>query len=74
MFQPFRSVTHVAFGGGSRVGARVFAATIAPFTTANRTWLVNAHDPTPNDLEIWYDADKIKLFDPSNGKNLTYED
>ncbi|KDN19335.1 ABC transporter ATP-binding protein [Amycolatopsis rifamycinica] len=26
------------------------------------------------DLEIWYDADKIKLFDPSNGKNLTYED
>ena len=29
--------------------------TIAPFTTANRTWLVNAHDPTPNDLEIWYD-------------------
>src|SRR3954471_16681997 len=27
-----------------------------------------------SDLEIWYDADKIKLFDPSNGKNLTYED
>jgi len=26
------------------------------------------------DLQIWYDADKIKLFDPSNGKNLTYED
>ncbi|MEV7091326.1 sn-glycerol-3-phosphate ABC transporter ATP-binding protein UgpC [Amycolatopsis sp. NPDC051045] len=26
------------------------------------------------DLEVWYDADKIKLFDPSNGKNLTYED
>jgi multiple sugar transport system ATP-binding protein len=25
------------------------------------------------DLEVWYDADKIKLFDPSNGKNLTYE-
>jgi len=25
-------------------------------------------------LEVWYDADKIKLFDPSNGKNLTYED
>ena len=24
------------------------------------------------DLEVWYDADKIKLFDPSNGKNLTY--
>ena len=27
-----------------------------------------------SDLEVWYDADKIKLFDPSNGKNLTYED
>ncbi|MDQ7802172.1 sn-glycerol-3-phosphate ABC transporter ATP-binding protein UgpC [Amycolatopsis sp. A133] len=26
------------------------------------------------DLEVWYDADKVKLFDPSNGKNLTYED
>ncbi|WP_410569022.1 ABC transporter ATP-binding protein [Amycolatopsis sp. cmx-4-61] len=26
------------------------------------------------DLQFWYDADKIKLFDPSNGKNLTYED
>ncbi|MEV7041233.1 sn-glycerol-3-phosphate ABC transporter ATP-binding protein UgpC [Amycolatopsis sp. NPDC051061] len=26
------------------------------------------------DLEVWYDADKIKLFDPSNGRNLTYED
>ncbi|MDX3190582.1 sn-glycerol-3-phosphate ABC transporter ATP-binding protein UgpC [Streptomyces sp. MN03-5084-2B] len=26
------------------------------------------------DLEVWFDADKIKLFDPSNGKNLTYED
>jgi multiple sugar transport system ATP-binding protein len=25
-------------------------------------------------LEVWYDADKIKLFDPSNGRNLTYED
>jgi multiple sugar transport system ATP-binding protein len=24
------------------------------------------------DLEVWYDPDKIKLFDPSNGKNLTY--
>jgi len=24
------------------------------------------------DLEVWYDADKIKLFDPTNGKNLTY--
>ncbi|MEU0533524.1 ABC transporter ATP-binding protein [Amycolatopsis tolypomycina] len=26
------------------------------------------------DLEVWFDADKIKLFDPANGKNLTYED
>ncbi|WP_326568456.1 sn-glycerol-3-phosphate ABC transporter ATP-binding protein UgpC [Amycolatopsis rhabdoformis] len=25
------------------------------------------------DLEIWFDADKVKLFDPSNGRNLTYE-
>jgi multiple sugar transport system ATP-binding protein len=25
------------------------------------------------DLEVWYDADKVKLFDPKNGKNLTYE-
>jgi multiple sugar transport system ATP-binding protein len=24
------------------------------------------------DLEIWYDTDKIQLFDPSTGKNLTY--
>ena len=24
------------------------------------------------DLEVWYDTDKIKLFDPSTGKNLTY--
>jgi multiple sugar transport system ATP-binding protein len=23
-------------------------------------------------LEIWFDADKVQLFDPSNGKNLTY--
>ncbi|MEV4318613.1 sn-glycerol-3-phosphate ABC transporter ATP-binding protein UgpC [Actinocrispum sp. NPDC049592] len=23
-------------------------------------------------LEIWFDADKIQLFDPANGKNLTY--
>ncbi|TDV47150.1 ABC transporter ATP-binding protein [Actinophytocola oryzae] len=25
-----------------------------------------------NSLEVWFDADKIQLFDPSNGKNLTY--
>ncbi|MEU7475735.1 sn-glycerol-3-phosphate ABC transporter ATP-binding protein UgpC [Lentzea sp. NPDC042327] len=24
--------------------------------------------------EIWFDADKIQLFDPSSGKNLTYTD
>jgi multiple sugar transport system ATP-binding protein len=24
------------------------------------------------DLEVWFDADKIQLFDPSSGKNLTY--
>ena len=24
-------------------------------STANRTWLVSAHDPDLNDLEIWYD-------------------
>ncbi|CAM4135695.1 ABC transporter ATP-binding protein [Kibdelosporangium persicum] len=23
-------------------------------------------------LEVWFDADKVQLFDPSNGKNLTY--
>jgi multiple sugar transport system ATP-binding protein len=23
-------------------------------------------------LEIWFDADKLQLFDPANGKNLTY--
>jgi multiple sugar transport system ATP-binding protein len=23
-------------------------------------------------LDIWFDADKVQLFDPSNGKNLTY--
>jgi multiple sugar transport system ATP-binding protein len=23
-------------------------------------------------LEIWFDADKVQLFDPSSGKNLTY--
>ncbi|WIX79630.1 sn-glycerol-3-phosphate ABC transporter ATP-binding protein UgpC [Amycolatopsis carbonis] len=26
------------------------------------------------DLEIWFDADKVKLFDPSNGRNLTYQE
>ncbi len=25
-------------------------------------------------LEIWFDTDKVQLFDPSNGKNLTYEE
>jgi multiple sugar transport system ATP-binding protein len=24
------------------------------------------------DLEVWFDADKIQLFDPSSGNNLTY--
>ena len=24
------------------------------------------------DLEVWFDADKIQLFDPSSGRNLTY--
>jgi multiple sugar transport system ATP-binding protein len=23
-------------------------------------------------LDVWFDADKVQLFDPSNGKNLTY--
>ncbi|QWF79197.1 ABC transporter ATP-binding protein [Amycolatopsis sp. CA-230715] len=27
-----------------------------------------------HDVELWYDADKIKLFDPSSGKNLTYSE
>ena len=22
--------------------------------------------------EIWFDADKVQLFDPSTGRNLTY--
>ncbi|WP_406641087.1 ABC transporter ATP-binding protein [Amycolatopsis sp. WGS_07] len=26
------------------------------------------------DLRIWFDADKVKLFDPSDGRNLTYAD
>ncbi|MBB1157511.1 MULTISPECIES: ABC transporter ATP-binding protein [Amycolatopsis] len=26
------------------------------------------------DLQIWFDADKVKLFDPSDGRNLTYSD
>ncbi|HWD02647.1 MAG TPA: sn-glycerol-3-phosphate ABC transporter ATP-binding protein UgpC [Amycolatopsis sp.] len=26
------------------------------------------------DVELWFDADKIKLFDPASGKNVTYED
>ncbi|MEC3979275.1 ABC transporter ATP-binding protein, partial [Amycolatopsis sp. H20-H5] len=25
------------------------------------------------DLQVWFDADKVKLFDPANGKNLTYD-
>jgi multiple sugar transport system ATP-binding protein len=25
-------------------------------------------------MEVWFDADKIQLFDPSNGKNLTYSE
>ncbi|WP_199433934.1 ABC transporter ATP-binding protein [Qaidamihabitans albus] len=24
------------------------------------------------DLQVWFDADKLQLFDPSSGKNLTY--
>ncbi|HEX6357067.1 sn-glycerol-3-phosphate ABC transporter ATP-binding protein UgpC [Actinophytocola sp.] len=26
------------------------------------------------ELEVWYDTDKIQLFDPSSGKNLTYSE
>ncbi|PKV91753.1 carbohydrate ABC transporter ATP-binding protein (CUT1 family) [Amycolatopsis echigonensis] len=26
------------------------------------------------DLRMWFDADKVKLFDPSDGRNLTYSD
>ncbi|WP_037353323.1 ABC transporter ATP-binding protein [Amycolatopsis orientalis] len=26
------------------------------------------------DLRMWFDADKVKLFDPSDGRNLTYAD
>jgi multiple sugar transport system ATP-binding protein len=25
-----------------------------------------------SEVDVWFDADKIQLFDPSNGKNLTY--
>ncbi|MCG3757586.1 MULTISPECIES: ABC transporter ATP-binding protein [Amycolatopsis] len=26
------------------------------------------------DLQMWFDADKVKLFDPSDGRNVTYSD
>jgi multiple sugar transport system ATP-binding protein len=26
------------------------------------------------EMEVWFDADKIQLFDPSSGKNLTYSE
>ena len=26
------------------------------------------------EVEVWFDADKIQLFDPSSGKNLTYSE
>ena len=44
-------------GAESQIVARLSAASAAAENT---------------DLEVWYDADKIKLFDPSNGANLTY--
>jgi multiple sugar transport system ATP-binding protein len=25
-------------------------------------------------VDVWFDADKIQLFDPSSGKNLTYSE
>jgi multiple sugar transport system ATP-binding protein len=25
-------------------------------------------------VDVWFDADKVQLFDPSNGKNLTYSE
>ncbi|GAA4549225.1 ABC transporter ATP-binding protein [Amycolatopsis samaneae] len=46
-------------GGGAQIVARLSAASGAAEN---------------GDLEVWYDADKIKLFDPSTGKNLTYSE
>jgi multiple sugar transport system ATP-binding protein len=25
-------------------------------------------------VDVWFDADKVQLFDPSTGKNLTYSE
>ncbi|MDQ3402462.1 MAG: sn-glycerol-3-phosphate ABC transporter ATP-binding protein UgpC [Actinomycetota bacterium] len=33
-----------------------------------------SHASEGNRADIWYDADKLQLFDPSNGRNLTYSD
>jgi multiple sugar transport system ATP-binding protein len=46
-------------GGGSQIVTRLSAASAAA-------------EGRP--VEVWFDADKVKLFDPSNGKNLTYSE
>jgi multiple sugar transport system ATP-binding protein len=46
-------------GGGSQIVARLSAASAAA-------------EGRP--VDVWFDADKVKLFDPSNGKNLTYSE
>ncbi|KAA9155166.1 sn-glycerol-3-phosphate ABC transporter ATP-binding protein UgpC [Amycolatopsis acidicola] len=46
-------------GGGAQIVARLSAASrIADGTSA----------------EVWFDPDKVQLFDPSDGRNLTYEE
>jgi multiple sugar transport system ATP-binding protein len=46
-------------GGGSAIVTRLSAAS-------------SAREGQP--LDVWFDADKVQLFDPSNGKNLTYSE
>jgi multiple sugar transport system ATP-binding protein len=46
-------------GGGSQIVTRLSAASAAA-------------EGQPTD--VWFDADKVKLFDPSSGKNLTFSE
>ena len=32
------------------------SGTVAPYKTVTREWLIKPEDPTPNDVEIWYDG------------------
>ena len=51
---PDRSIV-VSAGNGFEADCHV-RGTVGKFKTVTQDWWVKPHDPTPNDVEIWYDA------------------